>query len=515
MNLQKENEINLDKDDVIRISEEYIATADANNTAQNHQNNTTDKITVNVWELPSEPIPPAPNIDYTQFNNNNRSILPDIMRNIPILPLAIIGGSIVAVLFFVAVFALVANPDRNKIAIDNSSETNIQTDNSSKEKKPAQKLKEFPSELRVVAKYLGDGLHTSYEAAAKQMNAEDLMVYLHTWDIELHKISSKNPDINYLISEATKNFDEMKNIKEVYDSLPKPDGWGQLKVFGTSFLDGFLLGSGLPPTGKSISTYTQERDKEIAVQNTVEAMSKALEKHYGICRLLPKVAQNFSAKVTKNNRFTVDFFEPPSTTVSDSLTIYNGGQDLHNCTLEVKIIGEDANVVTNVFFVEEWKRNTWLYALSNISFITTTKVERLEVTILSPEYSTTIEYNYNQKERDKDYAAFLKDVRLIAVGYRFRKEGVFKDWETLIQLCMTGANLANCKLVVTFKNGNQNYSCAVDYTSWDHNTNAIVKPGNNNLTFKPNKIIAEIRFPRSSIVVQETFDVQNIPEYHW
>jgi hypothetical protein len=496
--MQNENDLNtIDENNVIRISDEDISSADQKVLA-----NKSEKITINVCELPAEVIPPAPTSSSYQTSPITAPYAPTSYADItplkknPMFPLMIIGGGVVTVMLFLVVLFLA---NSNKKYLDSNEATRSESSSKSAQK-------QLPPELRILAKTLGAELHSSYEKAAKQPDENEIDLKLQETLIDLQKITSNDQSIQRIISDSLKNVTELHAHWEKYKSLPKPDGWGLLKVFGAGFLDGALIASGQMPTGASVTTTLDEYGKADTVDAELATIAQLTNKVRNLSYLIPKVAQEYSAKIKNNDRFEIDFCEPPTNSL-DSFAIINKKQELYDCIVEVKITGAKGDVGTNIFFVDKWERNTWLYALSNRNLITATHVEQIDVTVLSPKYSTTIKYIYNEKERNKDYAEILKNVKLELTDYQAPSPGIFKDWERYASVRLNGATLGHCQLAVTFQRGSSNYTHRVNYTLWEHNTTVTITPGNHNMSFEPNKIVAEISFPRSSFKIRQQWSL--------
>jgi hypothetical protein len=373
----------------------------------------------------------------------------------------------------------------------------------------------FPNELRVVARCLAEELHPNLAAAMKKQNQQEARLGLHAQKLDLAKIKSKNKEIKYLADEALIAVTDTIKHLETIDNLPKPNGW---KSFGAGFLDGFLIGSGIPPTGISVKTALAENAKEEAINNELKGLINAIKKAEVAQRLLPRVMTPYSAEMTQSKngeRINVAFHEFPC--FYDCFSVENCGQDLSDCLIEVKITGEYGDVATSVFFVETWKEGTTLYAICTtgtefngeiIMRQTVTHVNQMDVTILSPKYSTVIQYQYGQSERDADYATVFKDVRLENGIYQKKEPGILTDYQRSFKATMQGFDrLPPCKFTVYFKKAGKKTVAIYDEDSgWTAGNSWKITPGNDRLTFEPDEVTAEISFPRTNFTIKRTWN---------
>ncbi|MGL6227104.1 MAG: hypothetical protein ACRC10_10840 [Thermoguttaceae bacterium] len=374
---------------------------------------------------------------------------------------------------------------------------------------------EFPDELRVVAKSLADDLYSDLDEALKEHNPQEVRLEMQMQKFDLAKIKADNAEIQHLASEAlTAVSDAIKRL-ETIDDLPKPNHW---KSIGAAFLDGFLLGSLNPPTGLSISTYQSENAKEKALYNEIKGLMLAVKKTEIAQRLLPRVAKPYAATETKSKNgdsIYVEFHEFPC--LGDLLIIKNIGKKLQDCVLEVKITGEQGETGTSVFFVEKFEsEQTFVRILANgtefdgemIGRRTAHHVKKAEMTLLSPKYSTSVAYEYGQKERDDDYALILQDVKLTA-RYSEAREGVFTEWRRSATIYMHGVPwLPPCILSVTFdgEDNGKGKTYTESYSGWSEGAGRKVK-GNNRLEDKCKSFRVEVTFPRTNFKINGTWPV--------
>jgi hypothetical protein len=286
-------------------------------------------------------------------------------------------------------------------------------------------------------------------------------------------------------------------------------------VFGATFLDGFLLGSGGLPTGTSVTTYQFETAKQEAIDNELKGLGKSIKKAEIAQRLLPRVAKTYAATSTKSKngeRINVKFHKFPC--AFDCISIENRGEDLSDCVIEVKITGEKGDSATSVFFLETWEKWTGLCTICadgtefNGEVIlrrTVDSVRQVELTLLSPKYSTSIKYDYGQAERDADYATMFKKVKL-TVRYSEASEGIFDNWARSATIYMQGfSRLPPCKLSVTFDGERQTYSDSD--SGWTEGNGWTIK-GNNKLEDRCTSISAEVTFPRTNFKTKESWSVK-------
>ncbi|MDR0870227.1 MAG: hypothetical protein LBN39_05480 [Planctomycetaceae bacterium] len=375
----------------------------------------------------------------------------------------------------------------------------------------ATNAEEFPADLRTVAKCLADELYPDIDAAMKERNQQEVRLEMQTHKFDLAKVKSENAEIQHLATEALAAVTDEINRLETIDNLPKPNNW---KVVGASFLDGFLLGYGLPPTGTSIETYQSENTKQEAIDNEFKGLVKSIKKAEIAQRLLPRIAKTYAATLTKSKngeRINAEFHEFPC--AFDCLSIENIGENLSDCVIEVKITGEKGDTATSVFFLETWEKGTDLCTICAagtefdgeiILRRTAVSVKQVDLTLLSPKYSTSVQYQYGQAERDSDFATMFKDVKLTA-RYSEASEGIFDNWARSATIYMQGfSRLPPCKLSVTFDGEGQTYFASD--SGWTAGNGWTIK-GNNKLKDRCTSFSAEVTFPRTNFKIKETWQV--------
>ncbi|MDR0520248.1 MAG: hypothetical protein LBH00_00165 [Planctomycetaceae bacterium] len=159
---------------------------------------------------------------------------------------------------------------------------------------------EFPAELRVVARCLADTLYPDRDEAVKAVkepSQQAVRLEMQTAKFDLAKVKSDNAEIQHLAAEALAATSDAIKRLDTIDGLPKPNGW---KLIGAGFLDGFLLGYGLPPTGTSIGAYQSENAKQEAIDSEIKGLVRAIKKEELAKHLLPRVAKPYAAAETKS-----------------------------------------------------------------------------------------------------------------------------------------------------------------------------------------------------------------------
>ncbi|MDR0520249.1 MAG: hypothetical protein LBH00_00170 [Planctomycetaceae bacterium] len=135
---------------------------------------------------------------------------------------------------------------------------------------------------------------------------------------------------------------------------------------------------------------------------------------------------------------------------------------------------------------------------------TATHVKRADLILLSPKYSTSIAYEYGQKERDADYETIFKNVKLTA-RYSEVTSGIFDNWARSATIYMQGfTRLPPCTLSVTFDGEGKTYDASD--SGWTEGNGWTIY-GNNKSADRCQSIRAEVSFPRTNFKIIKTWDV--------
>jgi hypothetical protein len=343
------------------------------------------------------------------------------------------------------------------------------------------------------------------------MGMTEIMAEGHSAILALRGIQSSDQDIMYIASQGEAAFSEALRRFERINALPKPPGAGEL--FVTSFVDGFF--------GNVFGGYARGLDaeeKQNAIIAEVHPLIAALEKGDAAHQMLPKVSEKYSATFSDStNLIVVDFdeswgwFGP-----HDWFCIYNKGAALEDCTLLVQLTGASGEVRKNVHFVKEWPANSWMYGRYDggnevlerqVGRATVLNVQKVEVTIFSPQFATLIEYVYQGTEKDRDIAERCKDLKFTG-RYQPFVSGILWDTQRGAEFTLDGvAFIPKCRVDVTFRNGSQSKAWYWEHDYWKKGEKKSFSTSKGDLTFDPSHIDMAISFPGTGYVHKVTLSV--------
>jgi hypothetical protein len=280
--------------------------------------------------------------------------------------------------------------------------------------------KSLPPEYRVVASHLGHGLKSNPADFRNDKGFAELIAEGHSAILDLRGVKSNDSDLNYIASQGESAYSEAVRRFEQINALPKPPDAGSLLV--ESFVHGLY--------GNLFAAYALGVDadnKQKAILAEVQGLAAAVEKADAAHLLLPKVAPRYAAPVTpRPGRVRVDFDECwYGCEPYDWCRLYNAGAALEDCTVVVEMRGAAGEARTNVHFLRKWAGNSWVHARYDagtelngrrVGKMTVLHVDTVGVTVLSPGFSTRVDYTYAGAEKDKDVAELCKDMKL---GWRY------------------------------------------------------------------------------------------------
>ena len=330
--------------------------------------------------------------------------------------------------------------------------------------------------------------------------------------MELRGISSSDRQITYIANEAEGAFSEAIRRLERISQLPKPPG--AESIFFESFIHGFF---GNPYYGYSLGKDADEKQKAIAVE--AEAMIGAIDKADAVHQLLPKIAENYSASLgDSGDRISVDIAEAWGPVGPDDwFSIYNGGLPLDDCAIVVELTGVQGDIRKNVHFVEHWPGKSWMYARYNpgrvingrpVGRMTVIGVQKADVTVLSPQFSTKGTYIYQGAEKDRDIATFCENLKFTGRYQPFEK-GILWNTERGAKFTLDGLPfLPQCRVTVTFRTGFESKAWYWDFDSWRQGEEKTFNSPAGQLAFDPEHIDMSIEFPGTSYEHRVTLTVK-------
>jgi hypothetical protein len=382
---------------------------------------------------------------------------------------------------------------------------------------------EYPDELRIVAKSLAEELFPDVDKALEEPSEKESRLKLLTYKLDLAKVKSKDTEIQLITTDALTAFSEVITRLDRIKDLPKPDNWAP---FWGGLLDGSLLVMGAPPTGASIQTVQDETAKGNAIAIEVQAFIKAFSKAETAQRLLPRVCKQYCAVPTKTNndeRISVRFHSLLEKGGMYILT--NQGEALDDCLFEITVSNSSGKKATFCGFAERWEQGQVYYVHGIIGFdlgneemlgqMCVPQVSKVEVTLLSPKFSTSVQYAYDKAERGKTYAILFKNVKATG-SYQKKEPGIFSDYQRSFTTTLaTEQNLPACRYSVTFSRQNgwrereDRETWFRDLKGWKNGESVKIEPGNDKFTFEPDTVEVEISFPDSTHTLEWNWPVNN------
>ena len=363
--------------------------------------------------------------------------------------------------------------------------------------------KTLPSEYRILAKHLAQSLKSDFKDFRNNKGMAEIIAEGHSAVMDLRGVKSNDADINYIATQGESACADAVRRMERINSLPKPQDVGSLMV--ESFLHGLY---GNVYAGYALGTDADNKQKAISVE--VEGLIGAVEKADAAQILLPKVAEKYAAPMSSNTgRIVVDFDESwGAWGPYDYCCLYNKGADLEDCTVLVEMKGAKGDVRKNVHYVQRWASNSWMIARydpgtkllgRDVGRMTVYDVSTVEATVLSPKFSTKVNYVYEGAEKDKDVARRCKE---LTVSWRYQpfKEGVFGgafgNTERGVIMAINDVPYVNkCRVDVNFIRGSLNKEYYWSLDSWKQDEEKTFVTSAGNLTYDPEKIEVVISFP--------------------
>ena len=267
----------------------------------------------------------------------------------------------------------------------------------------------LPHEYRVLAESLAFVMAPTPDEFREDKDLAAVLAESHTALLSLRGINSADVDIQYIAKEAEATYGDAVARFERLNALPKPASF--VSVLTTSFVHG-LYGNAY--AGYAAGVESDAKQEKIA--NELRGLLAATDKATALQLMLPKVAQKYAATPSDpSGRFVIDIDEPwgwdgPFTWCG----IHNAGPELEDCTIQVHLFGEGNESRKNVHFVRRWPAESWMYSRyepgkqildrAEAGKSTVTGIRRAELSVWSPNFTTTVPYTYAGSEKDKDVA---------------------------------------------------------------------------------------------------------------
>ncbi len=374
--------------------------------------------------------------------------------------------------------------------------------------------KPLPADYRTLAENLSLDIKSSADEYRDNKSITEITAEGHQAVMALRGIQSSDRDITYIAEQAEAAYAEAISRFARLNALPKPPGSGEL--FVSSFIDGLF--------GDIFGGYARGKDaeeKQNAMNVEVQGLVAAYEKADAAQQLLPKVAEKYSAPLGDNNdRIVVDFDESWGwRKPNDWLLISNTGAALQDCTLVVQLTGEQGQVRKNVHFIKNWPSNTWMYARyqpgqeilgRRVFNMSVRNVQRIDVTVYSPQFATAIDYVYQGAMKDKKIAEKYKDLKLSGRYRPFEAGRIFGDTERGAYFTLDGVPfIGKCGVDVTFRNGSQRKGWHWEFDGWKKGEEKTFDTQKSQLMFDPTYIDVAISFPGTGYKHESSLNVRN------
>ncbi len=365
----------------------------------------------------------------------------------------------------------------------------------------------MPPEYRVVAKHLAHELKQNVSDFRNDKGMAEIIAEGHAAVMDLRNIKSSDEDIEYIAAHGGAACAEAVRRMERINALPKPPDAGSL--FVESFIHGLY---GNVYAGYALGTDADNKQKAILAE--VDPLAAAVEQADAAHLLLPKVAERYSASVADApGRIRVDFDESwYGWGPYDWCCLYNEGAELEDCTVIVDMKGAAGDVRRNVHYVQKWPSKSWMYARYDpgtdlngrrVGRMTVVGVNTVNVTVLSPGFSTQVAYLYQGAEKDKDIAERCKKMTIRWRYQPFDKGIIFSDTQRGVKLTLADYPvLGKCRVDVTFKRGNESKGWYWDIDSWQQDEEKTFSTPQGGLSWDPGEMEVVLSFPGTSHTVR-------------
>ncbi len=371
--------------------------------------------------------------------------------------------------------------------------------------------KPLPEEYRVLASHLSMKMKTDPDQFRNNRELAEIMAELQSALLDLREIKSNDKEIMYLSNQVQDTNTLILQCINNLNALPKPPDQGTL--FVGSMLDGFF--------GNFLGSYHRGLDaeaKQNALNVELQSAIAAADKIDAALQLLPKVAKKYSATLCDSTgRIVVDFNESwGDSRPEDWLVLQNHGETLENCTISVQLTGASGKVRKNVHFLKTWPKNTSMWGRyqsgekllgRTVDRTTVTNVQKLNITIYSPQFATQIHYVYQGAEKDKDITHICKDLSFQG-AYQPYESGILWDTQRGAQFTLKGVSfIPKCRVDVTFRKGDESKSWHWNHDSWMKGETKQFSSPKGGLSFDPDRVDFEVSFPNTNYKYKTTLTV--------
>ncbi len=378
--------------------------------------------------------------------------------------------------------------------------------------------KTLPPEYGLIAESLALSMFANPDDFRENISIAESLAALHTAAITFRGIQSVDSDLNYIANLGHSAVTELINRTERLLALPRPPSSSEVLV--SSMIAGLLSADPLSATMAGASIGDDATKKLEAFKSEANAASVAIEKLNSVHLMLPKIAEKFAATPSADTgRFQIDIDESwPGLHPCDWLHMINNGPDLDDCTVQVELKGSTGEVRKNVHFVRKWPANTILYTRyepgmeifgQNPTRRTVANIQSANVTVWSPQYTTSFSYAYQGAEIDEDYKRRCSKFNFTARYQPFGK-GILWSTQRGCYFKISGpGQWPKSRAEVTFKKGAQAKVTYWDLDSWENGEERYFGTNDGELTFDPDVIEITLTFPNSGYKHKKIFDNNN------
>jgi hypothetical protein len=369
--------------------------------------------------------------------------------------------------------------------------------------------KPLPEGYGELAEILSDRLYEAKNQLSENKTLTMNIAAARSAAITCRKIISDDAEFVALARLTESIVTEAADRMERLNALPLPPKMSHLMF--NSFMDGLF--------GNVVGGYRRGLDaegKQTALITEWDAIRALADRAIAANLMLPTIAKEYSATSCDSTKtISVDFDEAWGDAGAPSwLALRNLGKDLRDCTIVVEIVGSSGDVRSDVFFLREWPASSTRWARFDSTVflgdrpygkVMVTDVNRVDVTIHSPSFATSIRYKYDSTERDKDVAEICN--RLTFKGeYQPFKEGMFWNTERGIAITMTGIDkLPPCRVDLVFQKGWDLKKFEWDIDSWKRDETRTFSTSAGQLTDDPARVHMRITFKNTGYVHGDTF----------
>lgn len=383
-----------------------------------------------------------------------------------------------------------------------------------------------PSSIPLPAEYsaVGETIAMPFQRSPednRDVSPVEAEAEIRVWASRLLSVESDDVEIANIAKQGHVAFQDLMTRVERIKNLPQPPGF--LSQIATSAATGFYSGFSGDPRGVAVgfSKIQDNQAKESAVVEEFKGMIAAADTIDAIHMSWSGIAEKYAATPSDpDGKMVVDLdaaWGPHGP--QDRLKLHNTGtSSLENCTIEVVLLGAGGKSRKNVHFVRDWPANSWLYTryepgrqiLDRPDVFRTTipDIQSIRITLLSPKFTTTVNYQYQGEQKDQDIARWCHGLSLVGRYQPFEK-GLLWNTERGVDFTLDGIeSIPDFTAHVTFRNGKMSNGLLIYHDGWKKGETKAFNPAKGELTFDPTHIDVELSFGGTSFRYKTTMEVR-------